>query len=319
MVNYSGTVFGNKAKGFDEPTQLPRDEAERREWQAANKAWWESTPMRYDWRDEIAAAPGTKEYFREIDDRFLTSARKYMPWRELPFEALIPFASLADKDVLEIGTGQGTHAQLIVPHCKSFTGIDLTAAASQMTARRLAAFNIPGKILQMDAENMEFPDNSFDYVWSWGVIHHSANTRRILEEMHRVLRPGGKATIMIYHRSWWRYYFNGSLQYVFRRQFREHAGFHAIAQGATDGAIARYYRPDEWRKIAKSFFDVDSFRVYGLKTEILPLPPGRLKAALERLIPDAVARLLTNRLRFGMFLVADMRKSPLGSVSAHPT
>ena len=127
MKNFSGTEFGNKAAGFDSPTQLPRDDTQRQQWQAANKAWWESTPMRYDWRDKIAAEPGSEAYFTEIDRRFLLSARKYMPWHNAPFDEVIPFDELQDKDVLEIGVGQGTHAQLLAPRCKSFTGIDLTS------------------------------------------------------------------------------------------------------------------------------------------------------------------------------------------------
>src|SRR5262245_61139013 len=113
MNNLTGTEFDNKAPGFDEPTQLPRDDAQRIQWQHVNKAWWEATPMRYDWRDEIRQPFGTKEYFEEIDRRFLTSAQKYLPSKKLPFDALIPFNELSDKDVLEIGVGHGTHAQLI--------------------------------------------------------------------------------------------------------------------------------------------------------------------------------------------------------------
>ena len=64
-----------------------------------------------------------------------------------------------------------------------------------MTSRRLKLFNIPGKVLQMDAEDMNFADYSFDFIWSWGVIHHSADTRRVLQEMHRVLRRGGTAPL----------------------------------------------------------------------------------------------------------------------------
>src|SRR5205085_539710 len=108
---------------------------------------------------------------------------------------------LYDKDVLEIGVGQGTHAQLLAPRCKSFTGIDLTTCAVEMTSERLKLFKIPGAVLEMDAEHMSFGDGSFDYIWSWGVIHHSADTNRVLKEMHRVLRPGGKCTVMIYYRS----------------------------------------------------------------------------------------------------------------------
>jgi 2-polyprenyl-3-methyl-5-hydroxy-6-metoxy-1,4-benzoquinol methylase len=148
--------FGNKAPGFDSPTQLPRDDIQRRQWQAANKTWWESTPMRYDWRDNIVAELGSKAYFTEIDRRFLSSARKYLPWHGAPFDEVIPFDELQDKDVLEIGVGQGTHAQLLAPRCKTFTGIDLTSHAAEMTAKRLKLFKIPGTVLQMDAENMHF-------------------------------------------------------------------------------------------------------------------------------------------------------------------
>jgi SAM-dependent methyltransferase len=235
MGNFSGMEFGNKAAGFDAPVQLPRDEAEQRRWQAANKNWWESTPMRYDWRSQIAAPDGTQDYYREIDARFLSSVRKFMPWRSIPFDALIPFDELADKDVLEIGVGHGTHAQLIAQRCKTFTGIDLTAYASGMTGKRLRLFGIPGMILQMDAERMAFANDSFDHVWSWGVIHHSANTRRVLEEMNRVLRPGGRATVMVYSRSWWHFYVCGFLRGAFRNGLRSMRSFHHLAQAATDG------------------------------------------------------------------------------------
>ncbi len=308
MANFSGSDCGNKVEGFDHPTQLPRDEAQQRQWQSANRAWWESTPMRYDWREAIAAAPGTEAYFREIDQRFLASVRKFLPWSQTPFEQLLPFGELHSQDVLEIGVGQGTHAQLIAARARTFTGIDLTTAASQMTARRLALFGIAGRIEQMDAEAMEFADGSFDRIWSWGVIHHSANTRRILEEMHRVLRPGGRATVMVYHRSWWHFHLTASLRRMFQSAFRRQPSLHHVAQHATDGAIARYYTPREWRTATAGLFEVTATRIMGLKSEVLPLPAGRLKDLLDALVPDALARLLTNQLRQGSFLVAEMRR-----------
>lgn len=305
--NFRGGAFGNKAAGFASPTQLPRDEAERQSWQEANRTWWEATPMRYDWREEIEASPASKEYFEEVDRRFLSSARKYMPWRDVPFDAVIPFDRLRDKDALEIGVGQGTHAQLIASRVRSFSGIDLTSHAVQATSQRLELFGIPGRVLQMDAERMSFPDRSFDFVWSWGVIHHSADTRAVLREMHRVMRPGATAIVMIYHRSWWYFYVCGGLRRLFQRSFRGGA-LHRVTQTATDGAIARFYSIAEWRELAGQFFSVESVRIFGLKAEVLPLPHGRVKSALEALIPDAAARLLTNRLRMGSFLVALMRK-----------
>jgi ubiquinone/menaquinone biosynthesis C-methylase UbiE len=308
MNHLQQTGFGNKAVGFDAPMQVPCDEAQRRRWQSANRAWWESTPMRYDWREGIGERPGSAAYFGEIDRRFLSSARDYAPWRTLPFDQIIQFDELRDKAVLEVGVGQGTHAQLLAPRCRSFVGIDLTAQAAEMTSRRLALFKLPGKILQMDAEAMAFADDSFDYIWSWGVIHHSADTRRALREMHRVLRPGGGCALMIYHRSWWHYYVCGILRGVFQRRFQRHGALHGVVQSATDGAIARYYTARAWRRMVEGLFTIESLQIYGLKGEVVPLPRGRLKRVVERLVPAAVARALTNHLGMGSFLVAHMRK-----------
>ena len=248
-VNFSGHAFVNKAPGFESPTMLPKDDVERVAWQKSNKAWWETTPMRYDWREAVALEPYSRPYFEEIDRRFLGSMKAYMPWRERPFEQFIPYADLPSMDVLEVGVGHGTHAQLIAPQCRSFAGIDLTEAAYTAVIKRFQLFGLDGRILQMDAEEMSFPDASFDYVWSWGVIHHTADTRRVLQHMHRVLRPGGRATVMVYHRNWWNYLIvAGLLKGIVQGQLRTLGKLHRVAQGATDGAIARYYTPKEWER-----------------------------------------------------------------------
>jgi Methyltransferase domain len=79
----------------------------------------------------------------------------------------------------------GTHAQLIAKHARSYVGIDLTEYAVAATRRRLEIAGLPGTVLQMDAEKMEFADRRFDLIWTWGVIHHSSSTERILTEMRR--------------------------------------------------------------------------------------------------------------------------------------
>src|SRR5206468_2314200 len=126
-------------------------------------------------------------------------------------DPLIDFDQLQNKDVLEIGVGNGSHAALLARHSGSFTGIDLTDYAVESTSKRLKCFGLAGIVRQMDAEQMPFADRSFDFVWSWGVIHHSSDTRKILSEIARVLRPGGRAVTMVYHRNWWNYYLFGGL------------------------------------------------------------------------------------------------------------
>jgi SAM-dependent methyltransferase len=308
MTLHSNKPPEAKAAGFDGPIQPPRDEDERRRWQAANRAWWESSPMRYDWRKGLGQTPGDAAYFKEIDDRFFAAVREFLPWRNVPFDPLIPFAELGSKDVLEIGVGHGTHAQLLAAHSRSFVGIDLTAVATTMTAKRLKLCGLAGSVLQMDAERMAFRDGSFDYIWSWGVVHQSADTRRVLEDMHRVLRPGACCTVMVYYRSWWNYYVSGFVRWLFFGRAHGLRSVHESSQCGSDGAIARYYKPAEWRREVDGLFDVASIDIYGLKSDLVLLPYGRLKQALLGLLPDAFARFLTQRLRMGSLLVATMSK-----------
>ena len=297
-------IPARKAGGFDAPTRLPRNSDEHRRWQDANRAWWERTPMRYDWRTDLGFLPGTRAYFEEIDRRFLDAARRFLPGHGEPFSALLP-AATHDRDVLEIGVGQGTHAQLLSRTAKSYTGIDLTAAAAEMTARRFWLFGLAGRVLRMDAEALAFADGSFDHVWSWGVLHHTADTTRALAEIHRVLRPGGTCMAMIYYRSWWSYYACGALRRLFLGQSPD---LHHAVQGGTDGAIARFYTAAEWRALTGGRLDVTKAAIYGQKSDLVPLPHGRLKTRLMRLIPDALARFMTSRLWMGTFLVVEMQK-----------
>ena len=143
----STSVFDSVPKSFHRPEQLPRSDAEAAEWQSANRMFWESHPMRYDWRDDVRQEASSSEFFEEIDLRFLATVRAYMPWRRHPFEQLLDFDTLGTKDVLEIGVGMGTHAQLIATHARSYVGIDLTDYAVAATGYRLRLAGLPGTVL----------------------------------------------------------------------------------------------------------------------------------------------------------------------------
>ena len=293
---------------FDSPEQLPRTASESQAWQEANRAFWESNPMRYDWKHSVGYEPYSKPFYEEIDRRFFANVHEYMPWKAVPFDNLIPFESLADKRVLEIGVGSGSHAQLIAARTKSYVGIDLTEYAVAATSRRLKLFGLPGDVLQMDAERLTFPDASFDFVWSWGVIHHSSNTRQIVREIHRVLKPGGTAVIMVYHRGWWTYYVSGVLIGLARGHLLKTRSLHKTVQSATDGALARYYSATSWRELVGDLFHVDYVAINGSKAEVFPLPGGRVKTAIMNVVPDALTRLMTGRMRMGSFLISGLTK-----------
>ena len=106
-----------------------------------------------------------------------------------------------DKDVLEIGVGMGSdHLRWASEMPRSLRGIDLTPRAVEFTRARLALANHASDLRVADAERLPFTDASFDLVYSWGVLHHTPNTAAAIREVHRVLRPGGVARVMIYHK-----------------------------------------------------------------------------------------------------------------------
>jgi ubiquinone/menaquinone biosynthesis C-methylase UbiE len=108
--------------------------------------------------------------------------------------------------VLEVGCGLGTDAVEFARSGADYTGIDLTQPAVQLTKQKLEAYSVPGTTKQADAEDLPFDDESFDVVYSWGVIHHTPNTDKCVKEMYRVLRPGGRMILMLYHKNGWLYY-----------------------------------------------------------------------------------------------------------------
>lgn len=304
------SVFDVVPKSFRRPEQLPQTSAEAAEWQNANRTFWESNPMRYDWHENVTQEARSVQFFEEIDRRFLEGVRAYMPWRRHPFEQLLDFDTLGTRSVLEIGVGMGTHAQLIAKHARSYVGIDLTDYAVTATRERLRLAGLQGTVVRMDAEQLDFADGSFDFIWTWGVIHHSSNTQRILAEMRRVLRPGGQAMVMVYNRGWWDYYVCGCFIHgVLRGGVFKHGNFGRAVQATSDGALSRFYSKRSWSELASPYFTMDSVTVNGNKAEVLPIPASRLKTAILDHVPDAVSRYMTRDLGMGSFLIAKMTRT----------
>lgn len=109
------------------------------------------------------------------------------------------FAGSHGLRVLEIGVGLGADHQQFAEAGAELWGIDLTEHAVEHSRRRLAAFGLSSRLAVGDAECLNFPDEFFDSVYSWGVLHHSPDTPKAIAEVWRVLKPGGDAKIMIYH------------------------------------------------------------------------------------------------------------------------
>ncbi|MCA6379559.1 MAG: class I SAM-dependent methyltransferase [Cytophagales bacterium] len=110
------------------------------------------------------------------------------------------FKNFKKKKVLEIGVGLGSDHQQFAEEGAELSGIDLTERAIRYATQRLSLFGLKSNLAVGDAENLSFSDETFDLVYSWGVIHHSPNTRKCVHEIFRVLKPNGSCKVMIYHK-----------------------------------------------------------------------------------------------------------------------
>ena len=112
-----------------------------------------------------------------------------------------------DKTVLEIGLGQGADSMQIIKRGAIYHGIDLTDESVRRVKERFRFFNLPYRDVSIaNAISIPYNDNYFDIVYSHGVIHHSPDIEKITAEIYRVLKPGGKAVIMLYHKNSFNYY-----------------------------------------------------------------------------------------------------------------
>lgn len=116
-------------------------------------------------------------------------------------EPFARFDEAAGEDVLEVGVGMGAdHARLAQAQPGYLAGIDLTSKAVEWTGEHLSAYGLSSDLRVADAENLPFGDASFSLVYSWGVLHHTPDTQGAIDELCRVLKPGGRARVMMYNR-----------------------------------------------------------------------------------------------------------------------
>lgn len=256
--------------------------------------------MTYDW-SRAAATPETVAWYDEQDQRSEMAHRHFATDR-VPFDRLIPYPDLAGKEVLEIGVGAGLHAELMARAGARLTGIDLTSSAVDLTTTRFRLKELEGTFQQWDAEQNR-PDfrRRFDFVWSWGVIHHSAHTARIVRNVAGWLTAGGTFGGMVYHRDSTPLVVALARQWALRRNF-QYSVDEALWRN-TDGFSARFYPADQWRDLLLAFFEAASVSVTGIDSD-LPIPRPIRQYVVSRLSDDEKRRFLARCGHFVAFRAA---------------
>jgi len=142
---------------------------------------------------------GTREFFDEVERH---RYEEYAPW----MPGVMGFKDFSGKRMLEVGCGMGTDLLQFARGGARVTGVDLTPRSIEISRHHLNLYDLSGDFAVTDAEKLPFSNNSFDVVYSNGVLHHTPDTAAAVRELHRVLRPGGLARVMLYYRHSWNYW-----------------------------------------------------------------------------------------------------------------
>jgi ubiquinone/menaquinone biosynthesis C-methylase UbiE len=158
----------------------------------------ETARVREYWEQASCGTDATEQpkhtlpYFEEIEafryrvEPYIHSFAQFTRWR--------------GKKVLEVGVGAGTDFLQFARAGARVHGVDLTNEAIENVRHRLALYGLEAEDLrQVNAEQIPHPSNSFDLVYSWGVIHHAENMEKVFSEIYRVCKPGGTIKIMVYN------------------------------------------------------------------------------------------------------------------------
>jgi ubiquinone/menaquinone biosynthesis C-methylase UbiE len=141
---------------------------------------------------------GSREFFDEIKNKF---DRTYAAYAHS--DNLLRFRERKGKSVLEIGCGIGIDAAEFARHGAQVTTLDLSPKNIELAKKYFAYNNLQGNLLVGNAEAMEFGDDTFDVVVAIGVFIYTPDTQKAIDEVFRVVKPGGEVICMFWNRISW--------------------------------------------------------------------------------------------------------------------
>ena len=233
----------------------------------------------YDREHEL----GTREFFENVERHRYT---EYAPW----MPRLMEFDNFRGRDLLEIGCGMGTDLLQFARGGARCIGIDLTPRSVEITRHRFALYGARGSFMIADGERLPFRSESLDVVYSNGVLHHTPDTAGAIREVHRVLRPGGVAKVMLYHRNSLNYWFEivlrrGLLGFEFLRGRSAEAIMSRVVEHSDHGArpLVKVYSRAQTRALFSQFREVVIDVEQLTRAELRFLSPLVSESTFERL------------------------------------
>jgi ubiquinone/menaquinone biosynthesis C-methylase UbiE len=157
-----------------------------------SKKYWDQHPIGVE---VIGGLPDTREEYEKYIDYY----DQFYEYKHQVFE----YEQYSGKNVLEIGCGLGVDTIKFARAGAKITAIDLSTTSVEYTQRLLGYYQIRADVRQMSADELDFPDESFDVVYAYGVLMLVEDEDKAVREIYRVLKRGGKALVVLYHRRSW--------------------------------------------------------------------------------------------------------------------
>src|ERR1041385_5847490 len=238
---------------------------------------------------------GTREFFDEVERH---RYQEYAPW----MPAVMGFNDFPGAKLLEVGCGMGTDLLQFARAGARVTGVDLTPRSIETSRRHLELYGQTGQFALADCERLPFADESFDVAYSNGVLHHTPDTAGAVREVHRVVKPGGEARVMLYHRGSWAYWTQVVLRYgILRGEFlrgtsaRDIMSKYVEFNAGGGRPLVKAYSRREARKLFSMFREVRIDVEQLLREEFY---------FLSGLVPESVFRKLRTTLGWNVIISA---------------
>ena len=138
---------------------------------------------------------GTREFFQQLDE-YRYEKLEYLP-------QLVDFGAYKGRNLLEVGCGVGIDLVRFAHAGAKVTGIDVSKTAIELAHKNFKRHGFQADLCLMNGEGMGFSASSFDVVYAHGVLQYTAEAAKMIQEIHRVLKPGGEAILMVYNRNSW--------------------------------------------------------------------------------------------------------------------
>jgi len=211
------------------------------------RSFWEANPLCIKGNPYEPGSRGFFEFYNGQREAIESTPYSY---------ALHEYPDFKGKKVLDVGSGNGYVLSKYAAEGAEVFGIDITQAGIELCRKRFEYLNLKGDFRVADAQEIPFPDNTFDCVCSMGVLHHVPDTQKALDEIYRVLRPGGRFIVMFYHRNSAKYQIKYRVRSLFTGKSVQQLVNEFDGVGNPKGVV---YSRSELRKAISKFVDIKMY------------------------------------------------------------